>query len=166
MKVSQISSDSSLGVRKNPNFNATLRVNSNIYDVLSSNSSKLKNVIESFRQKLAADPINTADVVELRKITGEAKNILVGRHSYIPGHWQNGVFIRDQIRGSSPYLYMGGYHDAPARTICDFKREDLEIAINNSKSGFCYNDNRSEEQIAEDMYNTYKHVRYLEHYKK
>ena len=29
-----------------------------------------------------------------------------------------------------------------------------------------HNDNRTEEQIAEDMYNAYKHVRYLEHFKK
>lgn len=43
-------------------------------------------------------------------------------------------------------------------------KENLEIAINDSSTGFYYNDTRSTEQIAEDMFNAYKHVRYVEHY--
>lgn len=44
-------------------------------------------------------------------------------------------------------------------------KENLEISINDSRTGFYYNEDRSTEQIAEDMFNAYKHVRYVEHYK-
>ena len=41
---------------------------------------------------------------------------------------------------------------------------NLKIAIDDYSSDFYYNPYRNASDIAEDLYNTYKHVRYLRHY--
>lgn len=149
-----------------PNFKATLRVSQRLYNFIGNitSFSKFEEVIFDLRKRLSADPLNASDVVDLRPLTAEAKKVCTGSY-YVPnGHWENcgyaGKFVPDVIeRPYSAPLVLSPY------TAHTMEKENMEIAINLSRSGFLYNDERSAKQISEDMYNTYKHVRYLEHYK-
>ena len=53
------------------------------------------------------------------------------------------------------------YYDKPI-----YESEDLEVSINRSREGFLLNTNRSTWDIIDDLYNTYKRVRYKEHFEK
>lgn len=124
---------------KSPTFKAKLVVANDAYCAVKSTKNKFERAVEHFRHKLALDTINPEDTVILRKLVGKAKEVYTG-----------GVGNMSKNAGSA--------------TVSAWEKENLEIAINNSRTGFYYNDYRSEEAIGEDMYNAYKHVRYLEHY--
>ena len=154
------------------NFRAHLKVASNAEGAIEGSLRKFREVCNILKQKLDAETLFPNDKVILRKITGESKQIGTGRGTYgsTPGHWENrggyggNVFVRDTVKKCGPY---GEFEEpVPAPYYPEYRNENLEIAINKSKTGFYYNDERSEEQIAEDLFNAYKHVRYLEHYAK
>lgn len=182
MQISAVSSNSKfLSSKRNDNeeiaktnqatFRACLKVASNAEGAIEGSLRKFREVCNILKQKLGAETLFPNDKVILRKITGEAKQIGTGRGTYgsTPGHWENrggyggNVFVRDTVK----YGQYGEFErPAPAPYYPEYHNENLEIAINKSKTGFYYNDERSEEQIAEDLFNAYKHVRYLEHYAK
>ena len=45
-----------------------------------------------------------------------------------------------------------------------YEKPQFEVRIQDKVTGFYFNTRRTISQIAEDMYNAYKHVRYLKHY--
>ena len=68
------------------------------------------------------------------------------------------VFIVDKIskdterfHSNSPFNY--GY-----------ETPQLEVRLQDKVTGFFFNTERTISQITEDLYNSYKHVRYLQHY--
>ena len=150
---------------KNPAFKAKLVLASDAYLAVNSSKSKFERAVEHFRHKLSLDTLNPEDTVILRKLVGKAKEVCTGSSMHTPGKWvQQGrlsYFKPDKIQSG----YGGSVlRDADPVPVSTWEKENLEIAINNSKTGFYYNDARPEETLGEDMYNAYKHVRYLEHY--
>ena len=85
--------------------------------------------------------------------------------SRVKGSWQhvNGAYGQTFVPETT--TYSNGEPVYATEYTYDFKPENLELSIKNSSTGFYYNDSRSKEQIAEDLFNAYKHVRYLAHYK-
>ena len=57
-------------------------------------------------------------------------------------------------------------HDSPVKTARGTVNANLKISIDDYSSNFYYNAYCSSDTIANDLYNTYKHVRYLRHYHK
>lgn len=55
-------------------------------------------------------------------------------------------------------------HNSPVKTSRGIVDANLKISIDDYSSDFYYNPSRYSSDIAEDLYNTYKHVRYLRHY--
>lgn len=55
-------------------------------------------------------------------------------------------------------------HKSQVKTSYGAADANLKIAIDNYSSAFLYNQYMPYSRIAEDLYNTYKHVRYLRHY--
>ncbi len=45
-----------------------------------------------------------------------------------------------------------------------YERPQLEVRLQDKVTGFFFNTERTISQITEDLYNSYKHVRYLQHY--
>jgi len=108
-----------------PSFNAKLVVKDDAFKLIKNeNYSNFRTVMDSFRKKLASDPINPEDTVIVSSIK----------------------------------------HDSPVKTYSGDQNANLKVAINEYSSNFYYNPRRYNSQIAEDLYNTYKHVRYMCHY--
>lgn len=150
-----------------PSFKAHLKVASSAERAISGSLSKFREVCYLFGKKLEAETLHSGDIVHLRAITGTPKKIASGFHTVTPGHWENRggyggyKFVRDTVHSGQ---YGEIVTPAPASYATSYSSENLEVAINDSKTGFYYNDDCSEEQIAEDLLNAYKHVRYKEHY--
>lgn len=110
-------------------------------------------IIESFKQKLRNDPIKPHDLVVLRALPWEkAKSVYTGEVE----EYEQQYYIHDG--------HGSGQHIKYKAKRPRYRYEDLEVSINNSKEGFMLNTNNSAEEIAEDLYNTYKRVRYKEHF--
>ncbi len=110
-------------------------------------------IVKILKDKLKKDPIKPYDKVILKEIPlDERKSVYIG-----------GVEEYEQ------QYYMHDGHGSGQNIKYKAKRpryryEDLQVSINNSKEGFYINTNHSFYQIAEDLYNTYKRVRYKEHF--
>ena len=55
-------------------------------------------------------------------------------------------------------------HNTEVKTARGKVNANLKVSIDEYSSDFYYNSDRSTDSIAQDLYNTYKHVRYLRHY--
>lgn len=108
-----------------PSFNAKLVVKDDAFRLIKNETyTNFKSVMDSFRKKLASDPINPEDTVIVSTIK----------------------------------------HDSPVKTFSGDQNANLKVAIDDCSSNFYYDSKRYNSQLAEDLYNTYKHVRYLRHY--
>lgn len=112
-------------------------------------------IIESFKKKLRNDPIKPNDLGVLRALPREkAKSVYTGKvQTRESGYYQYG------IGGSATWIPITKQEPV-------YESEDLEVSINKSREGFMLNTNDSAEEIADDLYNTYKRVRYKEHFDK
>lgn len=167
MKVSAINNSAMQNKTNSVSSKAHLKVLCSAESAIKGDIGKFREVCYLLSKKLSAETKHPGDVVILRAITGKAKNIQTGSYTVIPGHWENrggyggNVFVRDTIRSGQ---YGEIVTPAPTYQSPSYSSENLELAINESKCGFYYNDDHSKEQIAEDLFNAYKHVRYVEHY--
>ena len=162
MKISAINPAN----KNSTNFKASLVVIPDVYKIAEEITSlkKFDEVISGFRHKLAIDPLNASDVVILGPLTEAPKEVCTGTGIELNGHYEsNGYGGQTYVPNVTNYGYSRTVH-SPS-TVHYMSDENMEVAINKSRSGFLYNDDRYASQIAEDLYNTYKHVRYLEHYK-
>lgn len=165
MKVENITSSKN-HAHTNINFNATLRVKNCALAASKAIPEKFQYVVALLRKKLSADPLNASDVVELRALKGIGEQIPIGG-SYQKGRWKDtggygGRVFEPELRQVSS-SYAGVTYEPVY--VPNTATENLELGINRSKCGFYFNNERTAEEISEDLYNAYKHVRYLEHYK-
>lgn len=111
-------------------------------------------IIDAFKKKLKDDPIKPYDVVELKAIPSKkSKSVYTGK-----SEWTKFEYTSYSTEGNSTKT---AYYDKPI-----YESEDLEVSINRSREGFLLNNNRSTWDIIDDLYNTYKRVRYKEHFEK
>ena len=113
-------------------------------------------IITLFKDTLRNDPVKPNDLVQLRafpsnKIPG---TVYTGKSKLVEYMYSS---YSTQRRES----YQKAFREEPINGY-----EDLELSINKSSSGFMLNTDRTIYQIADDLYNTYKRVRYLEHFSK
>ena len=110
-------------------------------------------IIESFKKKLRNDPIKPNDLVVLRALPREkAKSVYTGKERF-----------REFEYPSYDEAGCGHYRKGLLKEAV-YENEDLEVAINRSSEGFMLNTNYSAGEIADDLYKTYKRVRYKEHF--
>ena len=161
MKVENITSSKN-HVQTNINFNAMLRVKDCALAASKAMPEKFQYVVALLRKKLSADPLNASDVVELRALKGIGNEIPTGE-TYQKGSWVGDGYGKV----FKPEVKRTGYGCGNCEPVYGYvtNTENLELGINKSKCGFYFNDKHTAEQISEDLYNAYKHVRYLEHYK-
>lgn len=113
-------------------------------------------IIDLFKGKLRNDPVKPNDLVELRAFPANkrAKSVYTGKE-------------REREYSYSTYDAAGCGHVRKAITRdAVYEDEDLELRIKKSSEGFMLNADNSTEEIADDLYNTYKRVRYKEHFDK
>lgn len=113
-------------------------------------------MIALFKDKLRKDPVKPNDLVQLRAFPSNK----------IPGSVYTGKSKRVEFMYSSYSTERRENYQMAVREEPINNLEDLELSINNSSSGFMLNTDRTIYDIAEDLYNTYKRVRYKEHFDK
>lgn len=113
-------------------------------------------IVDLFKRKLRNDPVKPNDLVELKGFPSNkrAKSIYTGKER-----------AREFEYPSYDAAGCGHYRKGITREAI-FEDEDLEVCINKSSEGFMLNANNSAEEVADDLYNTYKRVRYKEHFDK
>ena len=162
-----------------------LAQNSCVYNKNFSKISQNKSTVPSFKASLTVDKTQLRDrkYSELAKVEKELRTklrnetqhpedvIRIAKCSYDTYHKTKPIEINPMLchvefnsgycpSRSGPSILHHSY-DCYETTASP----DLEVVINNKiKVGFYYDDRRSVSELAEDFFNTYKHLRYLAHY--
>ena len=161
---SQKSTAKSYLQNENLSFKASLNVDSKVYSVCKGSIGRapvLKEAIQKFKNMLSAETTFASDKVNLFEcpfdLAQRTGNIKIAPKKSIGIH----------RRSDESYSTIRPYNIEPIEytTYTTEERANLGMSLNDkAEIGFYYDDRRSVDELANDLFNTYKHLRYQSHY--